>query len=142
MVIEDVKTLVSEQNAYVGRKIKELRISKGILQRELGDKIGVKNNTISAYERGIVEVPHSKLIEIAKFLGVKYTELLPLELENNKGHESLEVYIERAKETLTLEQGSLLERIIEKSLSLPEAERKKFFENIRFAVEYFERGNQ
>ena len=132
-----MKELKNSQNVYVGKKIREMRKERRITQLELGERIGVRGNTVSAYERGIIEVPHSKLLEIARVLGVKYTELLPI--EGDTLQESMSERIETAKKDLTEDQGAFLENLIGKTLSLEESERESFLENIRFAVEYFER---
>lgn len=36
----------------LGERIKELRLERGLSQKELADKIGVATNTISQYESG------------------------------------------------------------------------------------------
>ena len=128
------------QNLFVGNKIKRIRKSKGLLQKELAYKVGVKANTISAYEGGKIEIPHSKLLKIAEVLGVKYTEFLPLHADGET--HSLEDYISNAKEGLSKDEGGFLEGLIAKVYTLPEEERKKFLENIRFAVDYFEKENK
>ena len=38
---------------YVGRKIKAERKNKKMAQKELGEKVGLKHNTISSYESGV-----------------------------------------------------------------------------------------
>lgn len=40
---------------YTSAKIREYRKLNGLTQKELGDKIGVKHNTISGYENGTNE---------------------------------------------------------------------------------------
>lgn len=132
-----MKQVDKYQNIFVGKKIRRIRQSKGLLQKELAVKIGVAANTISAYEGGKIEIPHSKLLKIAEVLDVKYTEFLPLHV-GNEVHD-LEDYITQAKEGLSEKEGGFLESLIEKVYTLPEEEREEFLENMRFAVEYFER---
>lgn len=38
-------------------RLKELRIEKGLTQEELGNQLGLANNTISRYETGSNEPP-------------------------------------------------------------------------------------
>ncbi len=127
------------QNKFIGDKIRKFRKLKRLSQEELALKIGVKHNTISAYERGVIEITHSKLLEVAKVLDVKYTQLLPLEetdaLEIKR---SLADYLV-AEKNLSQEQSNFLEALIEKTQSLDESERESFLKNIRFAVEFFQK---
>lgn len=124
------------QNEFVGSKIRKYRKIKKLTQEELAEKIGIKNNTISAYERGIIEVPHSKLLEVAKVLGIKYTHLLPI--EDGDSNSTISDYINKVEEQLNKDQQKFLEKLIQKTLSLSEEERVDFLKNIRFAVEFFD----
>src|SRR5699024_9197683 len=62
---------------YIGSKIKELRKKKKITQNELGKKIGVKNNTISAYERGAISTDQDILFRLADALNVSINDFFP-----------------------------------------------------------------
>jgi transcriptional regulator with XRE-family HTH domain len=55
-----------KNNLY--NRIKELREKKGVSQAVLAKKIGVHEQTLSRYERGINEIPADVLIKIADFL--------------------------------------------------------------------------
>ena len=61
----------------IGRRIKEARESAGLTQRELGDRIGVVEMTVSRYERGVNQPTIEGLSAIADALGVSLVELLP-----------------------------------------------------------------
>lgn len=61
----------------VGRKIKKLRESKGLTQRELADAIGVTDQAVSNWERGLNE-PRLTLSQVQKLLAV-----LEMGLEND-----------------------------------------------------------
>jgi transcriptional regulator with XRE-family HTH domain len=55
----------------MGERIKELRISKGYTQEELGKKLGLKKAAIQKYENGDVEnIKRSKIKLLADALGV------------------------------------------------------------------------
>lgn len=62
---------------YTSAKIKEYRKLNGLTQKELGDKIGVKHNTISGYESGINEPEQDLLFKIANALHVSINDLFP-----------------------------------------------------------------
>lgn len=136
--IEKEKQL--QQNKFVGKKIRKYRKELKLTQSQLGEKLGVKDNTISAYERGVIEVPYSKLMTAARIFNISYIELLPLE-EDGIIKESASEYLAHAKTTLNEDENKFLEDLIKKTLSLENEEREKFLENIRFAVEYFEKDN-
>jgi len=123
-----------EQNKFIGAKIREYRKKNRLTQNALAELIGVKDNTISAYERGVVDIPHSKLIAVASALKVKYTELLPIE----KGsEETVSDFVMDAEMTLTNKQFAFFEAMLEKALTLNDQERKNFMENVRFTIEFF-----
>ena len=48
-----------------GKRIKELRTGLGMSQRELADKIGVAQNTVSQYESGVSELSMEVLFHLA-----------------------------------------------------------------------------
>lgn len=62
---------------YVGSQIRKFRKAKGMTQKELGFRIGVKHNTISAYESGTNEPEQNILFAIADVLGVSINDLFP-----------------------------------------------------------------
>lgn len=54
----------------LGRRIKTARVAAGMSQRELADRIGLKNaSDVSRYERGTVEVPAHRIDLIAEATG-------------------------------------------------------------------------
>lgn len=129
-----------ELKVFVGKKIREIRTKKKMKQKELADKVGVKNNTISQYEHGINAPGQDMLFKIAQVLEVKVEDLLPpttTEVETDDFERALQM----AKD-LDLEDMSFLKQLIEKALSLDEKERDKFFDNIKFAIEYYEKMNE
>lgn len=62
---------------YVGAQIRKFRKAKGMTQKELGFRIGVKHNTISGYENGSNEPDQNILFAIADVLGVSINDLFP-----------------------------------------------------------------
>src|SRR5690554_5804799 len=55
----------------MGLRIKKARISKGLTQKDAGEKIGSSESTFSRYESGHVEnIPLSKIESIAKLFDV------------------------------------------------------------------------
>lgn len=60
-------------------KIKELRISHGLNQVELGEKLSVTKQTISNWENNNIQPSIDMLIKIADFFGVSTDYLLERE---------------------------------------------------------------
>ena len=64
------------KNNIFGKKLKELRLEKGMSQRALGDAIGVCNQTVSFWESGSREPDLNAVVDIAKFFSVSIDYLL------------------------------------------------------------------
>lgn len=67
----------NDVSKYVGQQIRKYRKAKGMTQKELGFRIGVKHNTISGYESGANEPEQNILFSIADVLGVSINDLFP-----------------------------------------------------------------
>lgn len=70
--------------SYLGENIKKLRISHGLTQAQLGEKIGVAESTVSLYEAGKREPDIETIKQIANFFGVSTDDLLGLETKPTK----------------------------------------------------------
>ncbi len=128
-----------KENVFTGNKIRSYRTKKKWMQSDLAEKIGVKGNTISAYERGAVEIPQSKLKALAEALEVKTSDLLPIDEESQ---DELSGYIQEAKSRLDEDQFNLFQQLLKKSLTLSDSERENFFKNVRFAIKFFDEDKQ
>ena len=64
------------RNNIFGKRLKELRVEKGLSQQKLGELLGFCNQTISFWEIGSREPDLDTLVEIAHFFEVSYEELL------------------------------------------------------------------
>ncbi|RDW21009.1 hypothetical protein CWR48_04135 [Oceanobacillus arenosus] len=129
-----------ELRLYIGGKIKEYRNKKKVTQEELGNKLGVKNNTISAYERGTISPDSDTLFIIADILEVKADDFFP-PIEND-GVDYLDKIKDLRKENLEAKDMRFFQKLIEKTLSMDDAEREKFIESIRFTVDYYDKTNR
>lgn len=64
----------------IGQTIKKLRNEKGWSQDELARIAGVPFTTVAKIETGVIKNPSiEKMAKIAKALGVKVDELIPIE---------------------------------------------------------------
>lgn len=60
----------------IGERLKELRIEKDLLQKDLAEKIGITQQSISFYESGRREPDNELLIKFANFFNVSIDYLL------------------------------------------------------------------
>lgn len=65
-----VKKRANAVDLKIGRKIRELRVSRGLSQTAFAEKIGVSYQQAHKYEKGTNRVAASKLMEIAETLEV------------------------------------------------------------------------
>ena len=65
-------------DAMVGARISILRVSRGMSQATLAERIGVTFQQVQKYERGANRVGASRLAQIASGLGVSVGELFEL----------------------------------------------------------------
>ena len=67
----------------IGKKIKNLRIKKGLTQEELSELLYVTPQAISKWERGLGYPDISQIVPIAKIFGVSTDTLLGADEQNN-----------------------------------------------------------
>lgn len=74
----------------IGEKLRDARKAKGYTQNELANLMGVKNNTISDWERGITEPDIDQINQLCSFLDVEpnwlfnHSSAAPLNIETLK----------------------------------------------------------
>ncbi|MFD2046048.1 helix-turn-helix domain-containing protein [Ornithinibacillus salinisoli] len=126
-------------NKYVGSKIKEYRKKKGMNQTELGKKLGVAQNTVAGYEKGEWEVSYDNLFKIAEIFDISIDDLFPA-TKNDNEYKALQ-NASKVAETKDLDYDDmiLIKKITEKALSLESDKRKELMDNIKFAVDFFEK---
>jgi len=62
----------------VGRKIKTIRTERGMTQEELASNLGISYQQLHKYEKGINRLSVSRLVLIARTLGIPPASLLPV----------------------------------------------------------------
>ena len=122
---------------YVGNRIREERRRLKLSQKELGERIGVRHNTISQYENATNSPEQDTLFKLAKVLDVKVDDLFP---KREGVTDELEKAL-RMTSGMKLKDVEFLNQLIEKTLSLNEDEREKFLESLKFTVEYYNKMN-
>ena len=132
-----MEEIVVDVNQFVGSKIREYRIKKGMNQTELGKKLGVTQNTISGYENGTWEVGYDTLFKLAEIFEISIDDLFPAtKRDDNKVLDRISEVADVSD--LTYEDMELIKRIADKLASEDEENRKELFNNIKFALDFFE----
>ena len=67
----------NQLSVFIGEKIMISRRRKKMTQKQLGDMLGVKNNTVSAYERGAISINQDILFKLSEILDVNIGDFFP-----------------------------------------------------------------
>lgn len=119
---------------YVGSKIKEYRKKKKLTQKELGKKIDKSDNTISNYETGAIAPSQDALFALAQALEVKVDDFFP---GTTDGY--LDQAASNADNDLEIADLNFLNQLVNHAKNLDGVDRKRFIDNIRLAVEFFDK---
>lgn len=104
-------------NTNVSKKLKLVRLNKGISQEEIAAHLNILQSTYAKIERGDTRLSTSRLLEIADYLKVSPGELLPAEEDKYVFNNStitksfVENYYEGIKESFESQINSLKEEI-------------------------------
>ena len=102
--MDDIKKLL-------GKKIKELRLKKGLSQEQLAELIDLDRRSVSNIECGNT-FPSSSLLKIAQILDIDIKNLFDFNAEN-KTKDALLKEISNKLNKLTTEQLKIIHRLIE-----------------------------
>jgi len=120
---------------FVGLKIREYRKKNGWTQKELGKKVGLKHNTIANYELGRNAPEQNMIFKISRALGVTVDDLFPTQEQRKNDLEHALMMVEG----LEMQDINILNRILEKTLSLKGEDRERFLDGLNFTVDYHDR---
>jgi transcriptional regulator with XRE-family HTH domain len=77
----------------IGKRIRKIREGKDYSQENVAAELSMTTSAYSKIERGITDVPTSKLIKIAEILEVDVVEIFTdIKGKTNKSNESIQVY--------------------------------------------------
>lgn len=99
----------------IGKRIREERLSKGLSQDVLAEKLGMKRANISNYEAGRVVPPGSILLEMSRIFDVSTDYLLGL-TDNPKVTNEVDgdlMQIQRAKRKLQGKDRERMDKMLE-----------------------------
>lgn len=63
--------------------LKVLRAKKDVSQQELGEKLGVSQNTVSSWEKGYTKPSTKNMLKMADFFGISLSEVYDIFLQLN-----------------------------------------------------------
>lgn len=63
----------------IGQRIRELRLERGLTQKELAEQLGIDRSNYSKYELGKLELNNEMLVALAKFFNETTDFLLGLD---------------------------------------------------------------
>lgn len=66
----------------IGERIREVRKSRGLTQKELGERLGLSYQSIAQWENDLRKPKSETILKIAGALGVRYEDLVELETFN------------------------------------------------------------
>jgi transcriptional regulator with XRE-family HTH domain len=72
-----------------GQRLAKIRKTKGLTQKELGERVGVSQRIIHHYENKAEYPPAPKLIELAQALGMNVEELLGLTSNDGDSYQNI-----------------------------------------------------
>lgn len=104
----------------VKNRIAELRRSKGMNQRELGEKLGVGQTTVSAWERGQNEPDRETLFKMAKLFDASIDYVLGYKEDSYRRGLSDEEYSKLVRKRADERENERIEREIERQEQLQE----------------------
>ena len=94
----------------IGERLKQLRISRGLSQRELAKLAGTTNSTISAIEKNAVSPSVSSLKKLLDAIGISLSEFFSMDIEEEP---QVFYFAESMKDVGT---GGVLRRIMGQSI--------------------------
>lgn len=66
---------------YIGAQLRKIRAQRGYTQETLGLALGISHQQVQKYETGANRLPATRLMEIAKLLGVVFADFFPSEAD-------------------------------------------------------------
>lgn len=103
-LLRNLSTLDSTPNIYlldeirfvnqasIGTQIRKIRESKDLSQENVAEELGITKGSLSKIENGATNVPVTRLIQIAKVLGVGIAEFFKTSQSSNKAEDPSKQY--------------------------------------------------
>lgn len=66
-------------NTEAGRRLKESRMSSGLTQREVSERLGIVLQQYQTYESGRYQMDYDKIVRVCKILNVSADYLLGID---------------------------------------------------------------
>lgn len=126
-----------EAKKIVKMNLEKFMSIRGMSQVELSEKTGIPKQTINGYVKGTSLPTPGNTEKLSNAFNVSKDQIDPrFDSDSFKSYD-----LEEAKRKLGAEEYEFFEKLIEKTLSLDKRDRENFLENVRFAVEFFDKKN-
>lgn len=84
IVLDNSRKVINMSDNDIGKKIKDLRLAKGMTLEQVAQKVGVEKSTVRKWETGmIVNMRRDKIASLAKALDISPAYLMGWENEDN-----------------------------------------------------------
>lgn len=124
-----------EAKKIIKMNLERLMSTRGMTQIELSEKTGIPKTTINGYVKGTSLPTPGNTEKLSNAFNVSKDEIDPrFDSDSFKSYD-----LEEAKRKLDTEEYEFFEKLIEKTISLDKRDRENFLENVRFAVEFFDK---
>ena len=115
----------SKEDTGLGARLRVLRKERGLSQVELAERMGLNQQMVSFYEKGIVRIPARELIKMAGILRASLKEFVSSNGEATNGAKSRKVLklVERIESLPPREQKAVLlvlEGVLSRHSAVPE----------------------
>ena len=88
-VFTTIRTTVNSKDEQffkaLGARVAQARKAHGLTQQQLGDQLGIPQQTLAHYEGGTTRFPASMLPSLAQILGLTLDELMGQEVKSGRG---------------------------------------------------------
>ena len=78
---------MQNKNEIIGRQIKLIRLQCGKTRKNVAEAVGLSQQQIEKYEKGLCRISLSKLHDISEFVGIDIVSMIPKELRGVLNYE-------------------------------------------------------
>ena len=119
MAVTTIRTPVNSKDESffkaLGARVAQARKAQNLTQQQLGDQLGIPQQTLAHYEGGVTRFPASMLPLLAQILGLSLDELMGQERNSGRGRRGpapkLQKQFERVSQLPKLKQQVVMDML-------------------------------
>jgi transcriptional regulator with XRE-family HTH domain len=96
------KRICEPQDAEIGRRVRTLRMERGLSQTALADALGITFQQVQKYEKGVNRISSGRLLRIAEFLKVPIAFFFEALETNQMGSPGVDFRLYQTVDTIRL----------------------------------------